>query len=81
MFNCLKNIASVLGGLHQQNASTQIVSSIASKKLNYLLAIGFKKGYFLPNQLSPALNRDGFFLKEQSICQSGILQFATLKIF
>jgi CspA family cold shock protein len=37
--------------------------------------------YLLPNQLSPVLlNRDSFFLKEQSICQSGILQFATLKI-
>jgi CspA family cold shock protein len=39
-----------------------------------------KKAYVTPNQLSPALyNRDGFFLKEKSICQSGILQFATLK--
>jgi len=33
-------------------------------------------------QSNPAFYwRGGFFLKEQSICQSGILQFATLKIF
>ena len=56
--------------------------SISSKKINNSLAIGLKKGYVPHNQLSPASkNRDGFFLKEQSICQSGILQFATLKIF
>ena len=35
-----------------------------------------------PNQLSPViLMRGSFFLKDQSIYQSGILQFATLKIF
>ena len=81
MFNCLQRIASVSGGMKKQHASTPIDGGIASKKFNNLLAIGLKKGYFLPNQLSPALNRDGFFLKERSICQSGILQFATLKIF
>jgi len=40
------------------------------------------KDYIAHNQLSPAkLKRDSFSLKEQSIYQSGILQFATLKIF
>jgi hypothetical protein len=51
------------------------------QKINNSLAICLKKDYVVSNQLSPALfNRDGFFLKENSICQSGILQFATLKI-
>jgi CspA family cold shock protein len=37
--------------------------------------------YAISIQLSPVFNRrGGFFLKGQSICQSGILQFATLKI-
>jgi hypothetical protein len=40
MFNCLKHIASVLGGMNKQNASAQIDRSIASKKINNLLAIG-----------------------------------------
>jgi len=58
-----------------------VILIFPSTKINNLLAIGLKKGYVLRNQLSPASkNRDGFFLKEQSICQSGILQFATLKI-
>jgi len=40
------------------------------------------KRYVPRNQLNPAFfRRDGFFLKDQSIYQSGILQFATLKIF
>ena len=46
------------------------------------LAIGRKKGYVSNHQLSPvSKERDGFFLKEKPICQSGILQFATLKYF
>jgi hypothetical protein len=37
--------------------------------------------YCINIQQSPAFNLQGdFFLKEQSICQSGILQFAKLKI-
>jgi cold shock protein len=55
--------------------------SITLKKINNLLAIGLKRAYSLANQLSPAIhNRGSFFLKEQSICQSGILQLATLKL-
>jgi CspA family cold shock protein len=51
------------------------------KKKNNSLAIGLKRAYSLNNQLSPAIhNRGSFFLKDQYICQSGILQFATLKL-
>ena len=52
------------------------------KNLNNCLAIVSRSDYGINIQQVPALNgRVGFFLKEQSICQSGILQFATLKIF
>jgi hypothetical protein len=37
-------------------------------------------GYYITNQLSPIVNRCGFFLKEKPICQNGTLQLATLKI-
>jgi CspA family cold shock protein len=51
------------------------------KRIDKYLALVLKKGHIVIIQLSPALGwRGGFFLKEQSICQSGILQFATLKI-
>jgi CspA family cold shock protein len=40
-----------------------------------------KKGYDKCNQSSSAHNRrDSYVLKEECSCQSGILQFATLKI-
>jgi CspA family cold shock protein len=51
------------------------------KKVDKHLALVIKQAYNVIIQLSAALQwRSGFFLKEQSICQSGILQFATLKI-
>jgi len=51
------------------------------KKINNPLAIGLKKDYHSPNQLSPVIHdRGSFFLKEESIYQSGILQSATFEI-
>jgi len=62
MFYRVNSIASVWGGMNKQKTSTQIYRSIASKKINNLLAIGANKGYVLDNQLSPVLKkRDGSF--------------------
>jgi hypothetical protein len=81
MFCPVNKSAGVWGEINQQNNRIYPNPGIGSKKFNNLLAIGFKTGYVPNNQLYPALcDRDGFFLKENSICQSGILQFATLKI-
>jgi hypothetical protein len=52
------------------------------KNLNNWLAFDLRIDYCINIQQGPAFNwRGDFFLKEKSICQSGILQFATLKIF
>ena len=50
-------------------------------KINNSLAIGSWIAYCVSIQHRPAFNwRGDFFLKEQSVCQSGILQMAKLKI-
>jgi CspA family cold shock protein len=54
---------------------------LKNKKIDNRLAILLNRDYSSTNQLSPTTpNRGSFFLKEKSICQNGILQFATLKL-
>ena len=53
---------------------------IKFRNINNKLAIDPNKDYIQLNQSSPAhWLRDSFFLQENSVCQSGILQSATLK--
>ena len=54
---------------------------IPSVKINNSLAIDPRIAYCISIQQGLAFNwRGDFFLKEQSVCQSGILQMAKLKI-